>query len=300
MSVAGRWRSTRWLSAALASAACILEPAAVSAQDPGSIPPSGVEGSGDSDLQLATQRPYWSGGKSRWFLSATLEAGLVYYRPQLALGYGKPHFRWLGVETQTRVSLGSGSGYAGLRAALPHTDIRLGGRYVFSARHAYLARAPTYTDETIDFDEAPRARYVTLDAEIAGSLPIGDGALFSSVAGHYVRGVPAVFDVYDQLLYVVVEPPWVARARVGYVHGFADGILKLGAAAEVIAIPERGAVVVRAGPQLGVSLTHHLDAAISVMAVVSSPDSLRLDGAEIGQFGFRYRWATGDPFPEFP
>ena len=47
-------------------------------------------------------------------------------------------------------------------------------------------------------------------------------------------------------------------------------------------------------------LTHHLDAAASIMAVAWSPDSLALLGTDIGQFGLRYRWATGDPFPEFP
>ena len=79
-----------------------------------------------------------------------------------------------------------------------------------------------------------------------------------------------------------------------------DSGLAVGWAAEVIVVPEREAVVVRTGPQLAVALTHHLDAALSFMAVVASPDHLRLAGTELGQFGFRYRWATGDRFPEFP
>lgn len=271
------------------------------AQDSGSVPPSSVEGSeANRDLQLATRQPYWSAGKHRPFVSSTQEAGLVYYRPQLALGYGKPHWRWFGVETQSRVTVGSGAIYSGLRGVLPNADVRVGARYVFSAGQAYLQRAPVYTDDTIDFDELPGARYLALEAEVAGSVPLGDGALFGLLAGYYLAGVPASYDVYDQLLRVVVEPPWVARARGGYVHGFADGVIKLGVAVEVIAAPEREAYVVRTGPQLGVRLTHHLDAAASIMAVVTSPDHLRLTGAEIGQFGFRYRWATGDPFPEFP
>lgn len=274
--------------------------AAARAQDSGSIPPSSVDGADTTDLQLAGQRPYWSGGKHRWFLSSTLEAGLVYYRPQLALGYGKPHWQWAGVETQSRISVGGTSTYFGLRGALPHVDLRAGSRYVLAAQQSYLVRAATYTDDTIDFDEAPTARYLSLEAEVAGSLPIGGGAFFGLLGVHHILGVPEEYDVQDQLLRVVVEPPWVARARIGYAHGLAGGVVRLGGAIEGIWSPARDAIVVRAGPQLGVTLTHHLDASFSIMATVAGPDHLRLEGAEIGQFGFRYRWSTGDPFPEFP
>jgi len=36
------------------------------------------------------------------------------------------------------------------------------------------------------------------------------------------------------------------------------------------------------------------------MIVAYSPDTLGLIGADLGQLGLRYRWATGDRFPEFP
>jgi len=36
--------------------------------------------------------------------------------------------------------------------------------------------------------------------------------------------------------------------------------------------------------------------------VTITDDQIRhsLEGAQIGQFGFRYRWSSTDPFPEFP
>lgn len=292
---------TRHLGSVALVTAVTVTATDAAAQDTGSIPASGVQGTDTTgDLQLATRRPYWSAGKHRPFISSTLEGGLVYYRPQLAVGYGKPHWRWIGVEAQSQVTIGSGTMYAGLRAALPNADLRLGTRFVYSAGRSYLARAAEYTDETIDFEEEPRARYQTLEAEIAGVLPVGDGAFFGLLGGYHMLGVPPEYDVYDQLLRIVVEPPWIGRVRGGYIHGFQDGIISVGGAVEVLASPERDAYVARVGPQLGVSLTHHLDAALSIMAVVAGPDHLRLDGADIGQFGFRYRWATGDPFPEFP
>lgn len=271
------------------------------AQDPGEIPSSVTGADPTGALGVAGKRPYWSGGATRGFVAATLEAGLVYYRPTLAVGWGKPHWEWIGVELQSRVTAGAFAEYAGVHLALPQAELRLGSRYVFAASQAYLARRDTYTDDTLQFDEEPNARYLALEGELSGALPVGDGAFLGNVGAFHLLGVPAEYDVYDQLLHVVVQPPWALRQRVGYVHAFgADGGLKVGAAVEAMEIPERDAIVVRAGPQLVVALTHHLDAALSIMAVVASPDALRLEGTDIGQFGFRYRWATGDRFPEFP
>ncbi len=280
---------------------CGLAAATASAQDPGEVPSTISDTDPSNALGVVGKQPYWSGGKSRPFAAAVFEAGLVYIRPTLALGYGKPHWRWLGVEVQSRISTGTASNYTGLRFVLPQAELRLGGRYSFGPSNSYLVRAETYTDDTISFDEEPNSRYFSLEGELSGALPIGDGAIVGSVAAFHMLGVPSEYDVYDQLLHVVVEPPWALRQRAGYVHAFgADRGLKVGAAVELVEVPERDAVIVRVGPQLGVSITHHLDASLSIMAVVASPDSLRLAGTDIGQFGFRYRWATGDPFPEFP
>lgn len=292
------------LSLRAASAAALVVVLAAStalAQDPGEVPSTIADTDPTSALGVAGKRPYWSAGKHRPFTSAMFEAGLVYIRPTLAVGYGKPHWRWLGAEVQSRISTGSASEYVGLRFALPLAELRLGGRYSFGASHSYLVRAESYTDDTIDFDEEPSSRYFSLEAEVGGALPVGDGAFVGSLSGFHLLGVPDEYDVYDHLLHVVVEPPWALRQRGGYVHSFGvDNGLKVGAAVELIEVPERDAVIFRVGPQLGVAITHHLDASLSVMAVVASPDSLRLEGTDIGQFGFRYRWATGDPFPEFP
>lgn len=145
-------------------------------------------------------------------------------------------------------------------------------RYIFSADQSYLRRAPSYSDDTIDFDEEPNARYVALETELASSVPLGAGAIFGLAGGYNLAGIPTRYGVYDQLLHVVVEPPWVFRVRAGYVHAFADGIIQLGVAGEVVGSPERDAYVLRFGPLLSVSLTHHLDAAASVLAVAAGPD----------------------------
>jgi hypothetical protein len=289
-------------TAAAAVAVALSWSGAAHAQDTGDLPGPGLEGTpAGRDLDLAQKRPYWSGGKPRPFVSSVVGMGIFYLRPQIAVGYGKPHWRWIGIEEQTDVSIGGGSTYLGLRGALPQGELRVGARYAYPVGQSFLLPQDSYVDDDLDFDDEPGARYLSLEAELTGSLSLFGGNVFGTLGGLYMSQVPDPYYVYEEQLHVVIKPPWLMRARVGYVYGF--GItkgLKVGAAAELLYNPGREAVVVRLGPQLGVSLTHHLEAAVSVMVVAASPDSLRLQGNEIGQFGFRYRWATGDLFPEFP
>jgi hypothetical protein len=56
----------------------------------------------------------------------------------------------------------------------------------------------------------------------------------------------------------------------------------------------------RVGPVFGMTLSHHLDASASFMVTTASNDALGLLGGEFSTIGLRYRWATGDRWPEFP
>lgn len=293
-------RPARWL-AALAALMGLLGTRPAWAQDPGEVPSTATVTS-PVTFGAGGRRPYWSGAKTNPFVSSTFEAGLVYFRPKLALGYGKPHWQFFGVEVQSQLTAGSFAEYAGLRAAFPDVDFRVGARYAFAPSQAYLARTETYTDDQLQFDEEPASRYLALEAEISGNVEVwNDGSLVATASAFQFLGVPDEYDVYDQNLNVVVQPPWAFRQRLGYLHAFGvDDGLQFGVSGELIEIPERDAVIVRVGPQLGVALTHHLDAALAIMIPVVSPDTLRLEGAQIGQFGFRYRWSSTDPFPEFP
>ena len=294
--------SSKRRAAALALAlAAALATTSARAQDPSSLPGSSTSGAAVGSFGTAGSRPYWEAGRPRAFLSSILELGIFYYRPSLAVGYGEPHRRWVGVETQARMTAGSGSEYVGLRAAIPEVDLRVGGRYQLATNQSYLERDTAYDDEETEFDDAPNSRYITLEAELATAIPVGDGAIFGLFSAYHVLGVPDEYDLLEDQMNVAMRPPWLLRARGGYLHAFGvDGGLRIGAAVEILHNPERDLNVLRAGPQLGVTLTHHLEASVSIMAALLSPDDLDLAGTEIGQFGFRYRWATGDPFPEFP
>jgi hypothetical protein len=230
-----------------------------------------------------------------------MEVGFFYLRTQMALGYGRPHWEWIGIEEQTRVSGSGGSQYVGLRAALPFLEARGGARYMFPADQAFLPIQDEYSRTEVLGPETPNSRYIALEGEILGSVSLLGGSVFGAANIYYLTGIPEGYNVFEESLHVVADPPWLWRVRLGHLLAFGkQGALRVGMAAEVIGIPDRDAFVVRFGPQFAVSLTHHLDALASIMATAHSPDRLRLLGAEIGQLGFRYKWATGDPFPEFP
>jgi hypothetical protein len=290
---------------ALALASCLLlslAPRAALAQDPSDIPPSQVEPPAvQGGLDLATKLPFWGSGDPRPFASATLEAGILYYRTTMALGYGKPHWSWVGIEGYGSIAPSGVSDYIGAHASFPIIDARVGVRYSFSTNQYFLRPQDTYTREETEYRLGPRSRYYVLEAELSGSIEGAGGTFFAVATGYAVLGGPRDYFLYEELLHVVMDPPYLFRARAGYLVDFTwEATLKVGGAAEFVAAPGRGALTARAGPVMSVALTHHLDAVGAIMIVLASPDSLGLLGADLGTLGLRYRWATGDPWPELP
>ncbi|WP_437677332.1 hypothetical protein [Sorangium sp. So ce131] len=273
------------------------------AQDVADLPPSiSAPPPSTPGIDLLEKRSYWArSAGARPFVSAVLELGVIYYRPTLAIGVGRPHWSWVGVEGYASITPDGGAEYVGLRAALPSVELRAGARYVFSTSQYFLEPQASYTRRDTELMLGPKSRYVAGEVEISGSTPLLGGSLFGVATGYAVLGTPQGFHLYEEALHAVMEPPFLYRARIGFLGEMDEyGELRLGAAAEVIGNPGRGSAVVRIGPMLAISLTHHLDAVGTVMVVAATPDRLGLLGADLGQLGLRYRWATGDRWPEFP
>ena len=74
----------------------------------------------------------------------------------------------------------------------------------------------------------------------------------------------------------------------------------VGGLVEFVGVPKRDEVMIRVGPALVVNLTHHLQAVAAASFAVESRDNIGLESADFGQISLRYRWATGDRWPEFP
>jgi hypothetical protein len=236
----------------------------------------------------------WRQAPVRSFLSTRLDLGFLYFKPRVSLGYGRPHDTWVGVDLNAMGNMDHVGVWGGLRGALGWLDLRVGARYLFSWNHTFLEPRAVYTQDDVDNRVGADASFVSLEAELTMALPAGPGDLLCEVAGTYVLGVDQGFHVYEESLKVVVDPPWVWRARLGYRYRLdRRGVFRLGLAGEVVGVPNREAYTVRGGVIGSARLLRNLELRITFMPVIYSDDDLGAAGSDLLMLGVRHRWATG-------
>ncbi|MBN4050237.1 hypothetical protein JYT28_00615, partial [Desulfobulbus sp. AH-315-M07] len=232
----------------------VLITASAHAQDPTDLPPST---GGDTALRVGLEqdKPFWrKSGRSRYFLASTFEFGVLNVRPTLAIGYGRPHYRWFGLETQAAISRRGGTEYIGLLGKLSGFSARVGLRYVFPLDQRLLAPKERYVREDLETERGGKSRYLATEAEMAASFTAPGGNIFVVASAYALLGLPDDRFVFEESLRVVIDPPLMWRARLGYLfHIGWEGTMRIGAAGEVIGLPQRKSLVVRAGPALSVS-----------------------------------------------
>lgn len=287
------------LLAALGFTAVAAYSASGLAQDPLGVSPASPSPPAAEGIEQAVVARYWELGRPRWFLATALEAGYAYARPKFALGYGRPYWTWVGLEAHPLVSLGGLGQYAGIGAALPGVNLRAGARYFFPFSRSFLTPRDSFTRTDIELLDGPKADYLALESELTFTVPVPAGSAFAVLTGYRTFLVPDGFYLFEESLRAVMEPPYIWRARLGYLAAFGrDGAIRLGPAGEVIGLPGRDELVVRAGLIASLSIDAHVEAQASFIPVIVSPDRLGIAGGDFGQLGVRFRWATGsDPAP---
>ncbi len=251
--------------------------------------------------ELSAGRPYWGAGKDRWFGAATFDSAGISARIGLDVGYGKPHHQWFGLQVEPQVSFSGIGAFGGLRAATPFGSLRVGPRFYTSLGQHLVEKADVITKPMLDLEEGPRSRYLSLDAELNVSIPLPLGSFGALLNASGVFGVNEDYYVFENSLRVVMEAPFVGRLRLNYLAPIgAYKTFRIGGMVEGIYNPGREYLNIRTGPAVAVSLTHHLEALAQVAFSVYNPDEIGLAGADLGQIGLRYRWASGDLWPEFP
>lgn len=242
---------------------------------------------------------YWELGRTRPFLAATVDVGLIYLRPRFVAGYGRPHFSWFGVEAHPSLGFSGSSYYTGLNLTLPRFSLRAGSRYFYPYSRRLLEPREEYERSDIGLNVGPAGDYLAYEVEGTTAVPLGHGSLFAVATGMRIELVPDGAYVYEDSLKVVVAPPYLWRARLGYLFAFGrNGAIRFGGAGEVIGLPGRDATVWRAGVMASVLLSARLEAQVSLLPVIAGPDDLGLAGSDFGTLGIRYRWAkdsTPDP-----
>lgn len=255
----------------------------------------------DDRGDIGIQRPYWAAGKPRPFAAVVFETAGISGKTELDLGYGRPHHMWAGLEVSTALALNGLQAVAGLRATAPWGSLHFGPRFWTALGQRLVEPAEVVTRAMLDAFDGPKTRYLALDADANFQIPLPYGAIGVLLSASGIFGVDDDYYVFENALRVVMQPPFVGRARVSYLAGIGNpATFRLGGLAEVIYNPGREMVNVRLGPAVAVALTHHLEAVAAAAISIYNPDEIGLSGADLGQIGLRYRWATGDLWPDFP
>ncbi|MEZ4268710.1 MAG: hypothetical protein R3F39_20320 [Myxococcota bacterium] len=240
-------------------------------------------------------RGHWESGRIRPFVSSSLDVGLLYLRPRFSFGYGRPFWLWAGVEANPILSLEQVGVYGGLRLASSYVDLRVGARYAYAISASFLERRDTYNPEQLDSRAGPHSTYLSLETELTASIPLGPGAILSETGLTLITGVTSGYNVFEETLRVVADPPFVWRQRLGYaLRVRKKGALSIGVVAEVVGNPARDLLVVRAGLLVRMQLFYNLSLRGTFVPTVYSKDDLGLVGADSFQIGIRWLWASGD------
>jgi hypothetical protein len=261
--------------------------------------PSAVPAAAPPPAVPAPQRPaktpgHWTEEAERPFISLRADAGYLYLKPRVSVGYGKPFALWGGLDVVPFATPDAAGGYGGLRLQLDWFELRGGARFVHAFWHNFLSQKPSYDLVDLAENTGHPSNYVDLEAEVAAAIPAGPGDILLLGTAESIQLVPSGFNVYDETLHVIVAPTPVYRERLGYSLPFmAEHNARAGIVGEVIEIPNRGDQVVRAGIVASFDIDDHLQVVATVLAPVYGPDSLGLAGADYTELGLRYRWASG-------
>jgi hypothetical protein len=183
---------------------------------------------------------------------------------------------------------------------LPGITFRAGTRYQYPFSRSVLQPQASFSRTDIDLVEGPTADYLAFEGELTGTIPLFSGSAFAVLTGYRTELVPDGFYLFEESLRAVMKPPYIWRARLGYLLALTPrGSIRVGAASDVIGIPGRDEFVVRGGLLGSVLIDARTEVQASFIPVLASPDELGLMGGDFGQLGVRFRWAT-DSQPPLP
>ena len=275
------------------AAAVVFVTSPASAIDSPEVLPSPTPPSGASGIDRASAPAYWAQGTPGPFAAGTLELGWAYARPRIAFGFGRPYYRHLSIEGQPLISPNGAGAYFGVKGAVPWLEMRVGTRYFAPFQRSLITAKTTHNRLSIEEKDGPTASHAVLEAEMAGAVPVPGGGPFWVLSAYHIPGLQEGYHLYEESLKMVIEPPWVWRARVGYaVHFGKDDAISVGLAQEVIVNPGRREHVLRGGVIANVLISDTVDVQATFLPVISSPDSIGLAGADFGHLGIRWRFAT--------
>ncbi len=234
----------------------------------------------------------WQSKKATPFASVATDVGVVYARPRLTLGYGAPFWNFVGIDAYWLTTNSFSAPYVGWRASLPFLDTFFGVRRTIPFDRRFLPKQDKYSDTDLGLENGgERSAYTAVDFELDLAAPVAHGGAF--LGFHPVLiDVPRDSYVYEEVLRVVMRPPFAMGLRGGYVYGFGESQdVQLGALAEYVFVPGRPRGVTRGGPLFHATLSKHLEGFAAFSFVLDSPDALGVVDGTYAFLGLLHRWA---------
>jgi len=265
--------------------------------------PSAVRPVRDTVVTKEAPRPangYWSVGVPRWFVSSKSDLGAVYVKPYFSVGYGLPHWIWVGADLNAIATTEFIQVYGGARASSPILDFAFGVRDTLSYDKTFLEPQATFVPDEVRGPGTP-ARYWAWEAEGVAIAPLPHSAILVNYIAVGMIDVPENRYVYDESYRVIVAPSFFQLFRGAVVlRLLREDALKIGVLGEFITSTGRSENVFRMGPAGALQLTDHVEMLGTLSVALSSPDRLGVALGAYGVAGFRYRWATGERAPKWP
>jgi hypothetical protein len=234
----------------------------------------------------------WQSSRATPFVSTISDAGIVYVRPRVMLGYGAPHWQYTALDAHWIATNSFTAPYVGWRASLPFLDTMLGVRTTYPYDRRILPIQHHY--HAADLGLRPgsrRSTYRAIDFEVALFIPVLHGVAYLDVHPVWVdanRGSR----LYEEVLRAIIAPPFAVGTRGGYLYGAGrDGWAKLGVVAEYVILPDRPGNVTRGGPIAILTLSQWWEAMAFFSAVIDGPDSLGIWHGPYAGAGLTHRWA---------
>lgn len=249
-----------------------------------------VEAPGAAPQTASSPSTYWADGPLRPFVAGLVDLGLS-VRGKLMVGYGKPHWTWVGLELEGLSTTEMGFADVRARMALVLVDLAVSYRKTYAYRRSYLDREAHYTDG--DLKGGPKARYDSLDLWAWGLIPAGRGYVDWEFEALRVYDVPPGREVYEEWLRTPMRLPWATACRLAYAHTFMEGKLALGLMGEWLWPGARGSLY-RMGPLGSFTFSPHWDVTALLTVAVHAPDDLGFYNEIWGTLRARYRFASGE------
>lgn len=251
----------------------------------------------DANASEHDSAPLFSRAPSQWAVAGTLDLGLS-ARSVASLGYGQPHWWWLGVDLRSTLSSTFAAQGVGLRWVLPLGEVGVQAKRMAPYEPRSPVHSRSYDSDHLTSDDG-NLEYDLLEAWLTAYAPLFGGVGYTCIWIDRVSGVAPGHALYEEVTRAVVAPPWAGSEQLAYLLPLTRGHYA-GPFMEHVWSSRQNGSVWRAGGGYYASFGPHT----SLLAYVTVPfvtrDQLAFADGAGGSMTLSYAWSSTDPQPGWP